>query len=77
MNYVYGPRVAATIAAEVNFISPVKGVREILLESDPAAATNELMFPPEEILDRLHPYPALSPADERAMRERMAQVVRR
>jgi spermidine/putrescine transport system substrate-binding protein len=75
MNYVYDPQVAATIAQYVNYISPVKGVKEVLLEKDPKIARNELIFPSDEVRSRLHPYPTLSPADERAMEDRMAQVV--
>jgi spermidine/putrescine transport system substrate-binding protein len=75
MNYVYEPEVAAKIAAYVNYLSPVKGVKEILLESDPDLANNPLIFPPDDVVERLHPYPALSPEDERAMQDRMAQVV--
>ena len=61
MNYVYEPEVAATIAAYVNYISPVKGVKEILLKDDPKLANNPLIFPPDDVAARLHPYPALSP----------------
>lgn len=75
MNYVYDPEVAAKIAAYVNYISPVKGVKEILVGSDPDIANNPLIFPPQDVVDRLHPYPAMSPEDERAMQDRMAQVV--
>jgi spermidine/putrescine transport system substrate-binding protein len=74
MNYVYEHEVAAVICAWVNYISPVKGVREILAKSDPELAENELIFPPPEVAANLHPYPALSTADERAMQEAMAQV---
>ena len=74
MNYVYEPGVAARIAAYVNYISPVKGVREILAKQDPELAENPLIFPPDDVRRNLHPYPALSPADERAMKEEMAQV---
>ena len=75
MNYVYDPQVAAKIAAYVNYIPPVKGVKELLAKSDPKLAQNPLIFPPQDVVDRLHAYPALSPADERAMQARMAQVV--
>jgi spermidine/putrescine transport system substrate-binding protein len=75
MNYVYDPQVAAKIADYVNYISPVKGIKEILLKSDPKVASNPLIFPPANIVARLHPYPSLSPADERSMEDRMAQVV--
>jgi spermidine/putrescine transport system substrate-binding protein len=74
MNYVYDPEVAATIAAYVNYISPVKGVKEVLLKKDPKIAENPLIFPPDEIAAKLHPYPALSPKDEQTMQEAMAKV---
>ena len=61
MNFVYEPEVAAKIAAYVNYISPVKGVKEILEKTDPKLANNPLIFPPDEIRAKLHPYPALSP----------------
>ena len=74
MNYVYEPEVAATIAAYVNYLSPVKGVKEILEKKDPKLANNPLIFPPEEVAAKLHPYPALSPKDEQTMQEAMAKV---
>ena len=74
MNYVYEPEVAAKIAAYVNYISPVKGVKEVLQKTDPKIAANPLIFPPEDVAAKLHPYPALSPGDERKMQEAMAQV---
>jgi spermidine/putrescine transport system substrate-binding protein len=74
MNYVYEPEVAAKIAAYVNYISPVKGVREVLEKDDPKLAENPLIFPPDDVAAKFHPYPALSPADERTMQEAMAQV---
>ena len=74
MNYVYEPEVAALICAYVNYISPVEGVKEILAKTDPKLAKNELIFPPEDVAKKLHPYPALSPGDERQMQEAMAQV---
>jgi spermidine/putrescine transport system substrate-binding protein len=74
MNYVYEPEVAAKIAAYVNYIPPVKGVKEIFEKSDPELAENQLIFPPDDVASNLHPYPALSPGDEREMQEAMAQV---
>jgi spermidine/putrescine transport system substrate-binding protein len=74
MNFVYEPAIAAKIAAYVNYIPPVNGVKEIFQKTDPKLASNQLIFPSDAIRQRLKPYPALSPADERAMEERMAQV---
>ena len=73
-NYLYDPVVAAKLAAYVNFISPVKGAKEVLEKTDPDLANNELIFPPPEIQEKIHAYPALSPADERTMQEAMAKV---
>jgi len=74
MNFVYEPAVAAKIALYVNYLSPVKGVRALVEKTDPKLARNPLVFPPDEILGKLHPYPALSEVDERRMKEAMAQV---
>ena len=74
MNYVYEPEVAAKIAAYVYYISPVQGAKEIIAKTDPKLATNPLIFPPQDVRSKLHPYPTLSPADERQMQEAMAQV---
>jgi len=74
MNFYYEPEVAAKVAAYVNYISPVDGIKEILEKSDPKLAENPLIFPPDDIRSRLKPYPSLSPADERTMQEAMAKV---
>jgi spermidine/putrescine transport system substrate-binding protein len=74
MNFVYDPPIAAKIADYVNYLSPVKGVKEILIKSDPKIAKNPLIFPPESIRAKMHPYPALSPKDERTMKSAMAAV---
>jgi spermidine/putrescine transport system substrate-binding protein len=74
MNYVYEPEVAATLAIYVNYLSPVKGVQEVVEKSDPEIANNPLIFPSDEIRAKLHPYPALSETDERTMKEAMAKV---
>jgi spermidine/putrescine transport system substrate-binding protein len=74
MNYLYEPEVAAKLAAYVNFISPVKGAKEVLEKTDPDLANNELIFPPPEIQEKIYAYPNLSPEDERTMQEAMAKV---
>jgi spermidine/putrescine transport system substrate-binding protein len=74
INYVYEPEVAAKIALYVNYLSPVKGVKEIVEKTDPDLANNPLVFPSDEIRAKLHAYPTLSDTDERTMKEAMAQV---
>ncbi len=51
MNYVYEPENQAQIAEWVNYVSPVKGVKEILEQKDPDLANNELIFPSDEFVE--------------------------
>ena len=74
MNYVYDPEVAATIAAYVNYFCPVTGVKEILAAKSPELANNQLIFPDEQTLSQLHPYPSLGAAPERELTAEMQKV---
>ena len=47
MNFVYDPKVQADIAQYVNYVTPVKGVKQILVKRDPQLAKSKLIFPPE------------------------------
>jgi spermidine/putrescine transport system substrate-binding protein len=75
MNYVYDPAVAAKIAAYVNYVTPVVGAKEVLEKSDPELASNKLIFPDDQTLAQLHPFPVLDSNDERKMNEAMQAVV--
>jgi len=74
MNFVYEPEIAAKIAAYVNYISPVEGVKEILVREDPKLANDPLLFPGPEIRKRLHPYPTYPDAEDRQVYAAMAKV---
>jgi spermidine/putrescine transport system substrate-binding protein len=74
INFVYEPEIAAKIALYVNYIPPVEGVDELVRKQDPKLAKNQLVFPSPAVRAKLHAYPSLSDADERAMKEAMAQV---
>ena len=74
MNFVYEPEVAAKIAAYVNYVTPVKGTKEILAEQDPDIAENPLIFPDAETLARLSGYPTLTVEEEQQMNEAFAAV---
>jgi len=54
MNYAYTPAVAAKIAAYIQYVTPVKGAREVLAKTDPELANNQLIFPDEATLSRVH-----------------------
>jgi spermidine/putrescine transport system substrate-binding protein len=53
MNFVYDPKIAAQIAAYVNYITPVKGAKEEAAKIDPKLADNTLIFPDEETLSKV------------------------
>ena len=54
MNFVYDPKVAAQLAAYINYVTPVKGAKEELAKTDPETANNQLIFPTEETLSQVH-----------------------
>jgi spermidine/putrescine transport system substrate-binding protein len=64
MNYVYDPAVAAKIAAYVNYVTPVKGAKAELEQTDRETAENTLIFPDEELLSTLHQYDSSALANE-------------
>jgi spermidine/putrescine transport system substrate-binding protein len=53
MNFVYDPKIAAQIAAYVNYVSPVKGAREEAAKIDKKLASNPLIFPDDETLSKV------------------------
>ena len=72
MDYVYQPEVQAKIAAYVNYVPPVKGVREILQKDDPEVAENELIFPD---LSKAHTFVTLKPEEERELESAFQRAI--
>ena len=52
MNYYYDPKVAAEVAAYVQYISPVAGAQEAMAAIDPALVENQWIFPDTATLDK-------------------------
>jgi spermidine/putrescine transport system substrate-binding protein len=90
MDYLYDPDVAAQVAEWVNYITPVPGAKEIILgHADDAAAEGDteteeylrtvadspLVFPTQEMLDRLYSYKVLDEEEERQWNELFQEVV--
>jgi len=76
LNWVYDPVQAARIAAQVQYISPVVGVQEVLA-ADPTTANlarNPLMFPEGAMEQRLHVFGPLSETEEARWEERFARI---
>jgi spermidine/putrescine transport system substrate-binding protein len=53
MNFVYDPKIAAKIAAYVNYVTPVKGAKEEAAKIDPKLAENPLIFPDDDTLSKV------------------------
>jgi spermidine/putrescine transport system substrate-binding protein len=60
MNYVYDPKVQADIAEYVSYVTPVKGVQQILAKRDPEAAKSQLIFPSQSYTKNCSFEPALA-----------------
>jgi spermidine/putrescine transport system substrate-binding protein len=74
MNYYYSPAVAAAVEDSVNYICPVRGTREDLLERDPAVAGNRLIFPSPQMVAETHAFDA-GAANNRRYRERFQRLI--
>ena len=74
INYYYDPKVMAKVVDYVNYISPVKGTKEILTVSDPAIAKNTLIEPDAATLQRAHVFRGLTAEEETKYNAAFAQL---
>ncbi|MCC6755940.1 MAG: spermidine/putrescine ABC transporter substrate-binding protein [Solirubrobacterales bacterium] len=72
MNYVYVPENQAQITKYVNYVSPVKGVKEVLLKQDPDIANNQLIFPSDEFTKNC--FAQVSPPGDEADQQEVEQA---
>ena len=72
MDFVYDPEIQAQITAYVNYVPPVKGTKEVLQESDPEIASNQLIFPD---LSKAHDLKTFSPEDEAEIDEAFQRAI--
>jgi spermidine/putrescine transport system substrate-binding protein len=75
IDFYYDPVNAATIEAYVNYVCPVAGAREVMLESDPELANNPLIFPPDDWVARLHQFRATTAEEEMAWSEAFTKAM--
>jgi len=75
INYYYDPTVMAQVVDYVNYVSPVKGTKDILLKTDPAVATNELILPSAATLSRSHIFRGLTSAEETLYNRKFETIV--
>ena len=77
MNFTYEPEVQADIAAFVNYVTPVAGVKEILAKRDPKLAENPLIFPDDQFVADCFPFqePPGDDADVQEVEEAWNDVI--
>jgi len=64
IDYVYEPKNQAQIEAYVNYVSPVKDVKEVLLKEEPEVAKNQLIFPSSSFTAKCSIQPSPSSEEE-------------
>lgn len=75
IDFVYEPKVQADIAEYVNYICPVNGVKEILVERDPELGQNQLIFPDDAFLENTFIFRGLDPDEETELDDAFQQVI--
>lgn len=75
INFYYEPVNAAVIEAWVNYVCPVKGAREAMLELDADLAGNPLIFPTDDMTARLHQFRATTAEEEAKWAEDFSRVL--
>jgi spermidine/putrescine transport system substrate-binding protein len=64
IDYYYDPKVAAEVAAYVNYICPVQGAQEEMKKIDKDLAASPLIFPTDSDLAKVQVFTKLQPAEE-------------
>ncbi|MFE8912008.1 PotD/PotF family extracellular solute-binding protein [Streptomyces globisporus] len=75
IDYYYEPPVAAQLAAYINYVCPVDGVREELAKIDESMASNTLILPDREMAAKSRSFRSLSTEEETAYEEKFAKLI--
>ncbi|MGW1767797.1 polyamine ABC transporter substrate-binding protein [Streptomyces sp. NPDC002073] len=75
IDYYYELPVAAELAAYINYVCPVEGVKDELAKIDPALAANTLIVPDKAMAAKSHAFRSLSSAEETAYEEKFAKLI--
>ncbi|KND39333.1 polyamine ABC transporter substrate-binding protein [Streptomyces acidiscabies] len=74
MDYYYEPGPAARLAAYINYVCPVDGVKDALAKIDPDAADNPLIIPDKAMQAKSHSFRSLSASEETAFEAKFAKL---
>jgi len=75
IDFYYEPTNAATIEAWVNYVCPVAGAKEVMVELDAEIANNPLIFPPEDWVARLRQFRTTTAEEETAWAEAFTKAM--
>jgi spermidine/putrescine transport system substrate-binding protein len=74
MDYYYEPGPAAQLAAYINYVCPVDGVKDELAKLDKSAADNPLIIPDKAMAAKSHAFRSLTQKEETAYEEKFAKL---
>ncbi|MGP2442000.1 ABC transporter substrate-binding protein [Streptomyces sp. JW3] len=74
IDYYYEPKAAAELAAYINYVCPVDGVKEELAKIDPDAAANPLIIPDQAMQAKSRAFRSLSSKEETAYEAKFAKL---
>ncbi|MFF8907844.1 polyamine ABC transporter substrate-binding protein [Streptomyces olivaceoviridis] len=74
MDFYYEPEQAAALAAYINYVTPVDGVKPYLAKIDKGAADNPLIVPDKATQAKSHAFRSLSAKEETAYEEKFAKL---
>jgi spermidine/putrescine transport system substrate-binding protein len=74
IDYYFEPRAAAELAAYINYVCPVDGVKEELAKIDQEAADNPLILPDQAMQAKSRAFRSLSSKEETAYEEKFAKL---
>ncbi|MBM7088031.1 spermidine/putrescine ABC transporter substrate-binding protein [Streptomyces sp. NPDC012461] len=74
IDYYFEPKPAAELAAYINFVCPVEGVKDELAQLDEDAANNPLILPDKAMQAKSRAFRSLSSEEETAFEEKFAKL---
>ncbi|MEV7674892.1 polyamine ABC transporter substrate-binding protein [Streptomyces sp. NPDC000963] len=75
IDHYYELPVAAQLAAYINYVCPVDGVKDELAKIDPELADNTLILPDKAMAKKSHAFRSLTGAEETAYEEKFAKLI--
>ena len=75
IDFVYDPGIAAQIAAWVNYVTPVKGAKEVLAATDPDLANSPLIFPSADVLAKVKIFKTLAEGEETTFNDKFSTLI--